>query len=330
LSELPPGDNLDETRQGSIQIISPGGFSMLSEIEQFQKWLRRRAPHSSTHIHYASDLKMFFTWLGKSVKDVKVRDVDAFIEHCQDEGHVAASINRRIAALCSFYRFLTLMAEDAPENPMRPKLHFLRKGLRLPRDVKDDDLERLFAVVDSPRDRAMFLLMLRCGLRVGEIRNLSMGDLYLRSLSSGLPRLWLKGKGNKERVVYLSSQALAALDAWLALRPEGKAQAVFLNRFGKRLSVTGIQSQLAAYCQRAELSTADAPLWITCHQLRHTFGRHLVEARVPVTTIQKLMGHARIHTTEIYLHISDKQVQQDYEAAMEQIMKRLALKEQTA
>jgi integrase/recombinase XerD len=154
-----------------------------------------------------------------------------------------------------------------------------------------------------------------------------MGDLYLYSVSGNLPRLWLHGKGNKERVVYLSSQAMTALETWLEIRPNGKEQAVFVNRSGKRLTVTGIQLQLASYCQRAEVSTGYAPLWVTCHQLRHTFGRHLVEARVPVTTIQRLLGHARIRTTETYLHISDQQVQADYEAAMEQIMERLSLTE---
>jgi site-specific recombinase XerD len=293
---------------------------MLSEIEQFQKWLRRRAPHSSTHIHYASDLELFFSISSKPVANVTMQDVDEFIEQSQKKGHATATINRRIAALCSFYRFLAMMSEDAPANPVRPRRHFIHQGKRLPRDVKDEDLARLFAVIDSRRDRAMFLLMLRCGLRVGEVRNLSMSDLYLYSVSGSLPRLWLHGKGDKERVVYLSSQAMAALEAWLEIRPNGKEPAVFVNRSGKRLTVTGIQLQLAMYCQRAGV-------WITCHQLRHTFGRHLVEARVPVTTIQKLMGHARIRTTETYLHISDKQVQEDYEAAMEQIMERLSLAE---
>lgn len=293
---------------------------MLSEIEQFQKWLRRRAPHSSTHVHYTSDLEIFFSFCAKPIAEVAMQDVDAYIEDCQEKGHAIATINRRVAALCSFYRYLAMMSDDAPSNPVRPRRHFIHQGKRLPRDVKDEDLACLFAVIDSRRDRAMFLLMLRCGLRVGEVRNLSLNDLYLYSVSGSLPRLWLHGKGDKERVVYLSSQAMNALEAWLEIRPNGTEQAVFVNRSGKRLTVTGIQLQLAMYCQRAEV-------WITCHQLRHTFGRHLVEARVPVTTIQKLMGHARIRTTETYLHISDQQVQADYEAAMEQIMERLSLAE---
>ena len=133
---------------------------MLSEIEQFQKWLRRRAPHSSTHIHYVSDLELFFIWLPKPVATVNVRDVDAFIEHCQEKRHAIATINRRVAALCSFYRFLAMMSDDAPSNPVHPQRHFIRQGRRLPRDAEDQDLARLFAVIESRRDRAMFLLML--------------------------------------------------------------------------------------------------------------------------------------------------------------------------
>ncbi|MBU0491424.1 MAG: tyrosine-type recombinase/integrase [Chloroflexi bacterium] len=119
------------------------------------------------------------------------------------------------------------------------------------------------AVVTDTRDRAMFLLMLRCGLRVGEVRNLSLGDLYLQPTPGLLPRLWLHGKGDVQRVVYLSHQARRALQDWLAVRPTSADPAVFLNRFGQRLTVTGIQQRLAyrCACQRADL-------WITCHQLR--------------------------------------------------------------
>jgi site-specific recombinase XerC len=130
--------------------------------------------------------------------------------------------------------------------------------------------------------------------------------------------LWLHGKGGRQRVVYLSAQPLAALQVWLEIRSKGKDQAVFLNRFGKRLSVTAIQKRLAVYCRKAGL-------WVTCHQLRHTFGRHMTEARVPVTTIQRLLGHTRLRTTEVYLHISDSQVQEDYETAMQEVDRRLVL-----
>ena len=290
---------------------------MLAEIARFQQWLRRRSPHASTHIHYANDVELFFNWCDKAIGEVTAVDIDAYIEQCQAQGHATATVNRRLAALRTFYRFLDLTIADAPRSPVLPQRHYIRQGRRLPRDVEDDVLEALFAVIQSPRDRAMFSLMLRCGLRVGEVRNLNMDDLYLQPAVGQLPRLWLHGKGGCERVAYLSPQALAVLQAWLAVRPEGNGStAVFLNRFGRRLTVTGIQYILAGYCR-------EAGVWVTCHQFRHTFARHLVEAGVPVTTIQRLLGHVRIRTTEVYLHISDTQTQADYQAAMAVLAERL-------
>jgi integrase/recombinase XerD len=128
--------------------------------------------------------------------------------------------------------------------------------------------------------------------------------------------MWLRGKGARERVMYLSRQPLAALRDWLQVRSEAECQAVFLNKFHRRFSVTGIQDRLARYCRKAEI-------WVTCHQLRHTFGRHLTEAHTPLTSIQCLLGHAWLETTEIYLHVSNKQAQADYEAAMQQVSARL-------
>jgi len=291
---------------------------MLPEIDRFQRWLRRKAPHASTTLHYTNDLKLFFAWLDKPPAAVRVTDIDAFIEHSQSLGHAILTINRRLAALRSFYHFLAIELEDAPRNPVLPKRHFIRLGQQLPRDVQDPLIEQLFQVIAGARDRAMFLLMLRCGLRVGEVRRLSLSDLYLEPASGQLPRLWLHGKGGHQRVAYLSAQPLAALQVWLAIRPPALDPAVFLNRFGRRLSVTGIQDRLAEYCRQAGV-------WLTCHQLRHTFARHLIEQDVPVTTLQRLLGHARLRTTEVYLHVSDRQVQACYEAAMQQIERRLSV-----
>ncbi len=288
---------------------------MLAEIERFIKWLRRRSPGAATPVHYANDLELFFAWAAKPPGAVTLRDVDAYVEHCQALGHAVATVNRRLAALRAFYAFLDLEADGAPPNPVLPRRHFIRQGRRLPRDVEDTVLERLFAAIAAPRDRAMFVLMLRCGLRVAEVRALSLDDLYLQPTPGSLPRLWLHGKNGAQRVVYLSPQARAALEAWLAVRPATTERAVFLSRLGRRISVRDIQDRLAEYDRQAGVG-------VTCHQLRHTFVRHLVEAGMPVTSIQRLLGHARLRTTETYLHISDRQVQADYEAAMACVARR--------
>ena len=291
---------------------------MLPEIVQFNKWLRRKRPHTTTHVHYTSDLKLFFAWADKPPDAITLRDIDRYIERCQGLGHAVATVNRRLSAIRAFYQFLEFERDDAPPSPVIPRRHFIPQGRRLPRDVEDGDVECLFAVIQEPRDRAMFLLMLRCGLRVGEIRNLSMTDLYLKPTNGHLPRLWINGKGDSHRVVYLSRQALDALQAWLEVRPKTESQALFLNRSSRRFTVTGIQLRLVHYCREAGVQ-------ITCHQLRHTFGRHMAEVGMPITSIQKLLGHVRLRTTQLYLYISDPRVQTDYEAAMEQVMQRLSL-----
>ena len=291
---------------------------MLSEIVRFNKWLRRRSPHATTHIHYTNDLTLFFNWLDKAPNVVSIQDIDAYIEHCQYLGHAVATVNRRLAAIRSFYHFLDIESDDAPPNPVLPRRHFIRQGRQLPRDAQDADIAQLFAVVESLRDRAMFLLMLRCGLRVCEVHNLSLNDLYLQPTPGNLPRLWIHGKNGSQRIAYLSQQALAGLQAWLDVRPDVQEQALFVSRLGRRVSIRNIQDRMTHYCHLADVH-------ITCHQLRHTFARHLVEAGVPVTSIQRLLGHIRLRTTQTYLHISDRQVQANYESAMEQISQRLCL-----
>ncbi len=292
---------------------------MFPELDRYHKWLRRKRPHATTLRHYAHDLKLFFEWVKKTPAEVNVLDVDAFIEHCQQRQLATATINRRLAALRSLYRYLALEGSDIA-NPVVNERHFIPQGNRLPRDAQDSELQKLFDVIEDVRDRAIFLLMLRCGLRVGEICNLTLTDVHLEAAPGSLPRLWLHGKGQAERVAYLSAQPLAALVAWLNVRPKVKHTFVFVNCFGGALSISGVQKRLGHYCRLAGIR-------LSCHQFRHTFGRHLVEARVPVTTIQKLLGHIRLRTTEVYLHISGGQVQADYDAAMAEIARRLTLKE---
>jgi len=291
---------------------------MLPEVKRFHHWLLQRSPHALTHIFYTHDLKLFFAWADKTPQTITLHDVDRYITDCCQRDHAPSTINRRLAALRAFYRFLKLESDTAPPNPVVPQRHFIRVGPPLPRDAEDADIHQLFQVIDAPRDRAIFLLMLRCGLRVREVHRLSLPDLHLQPTAGSLPRMWVHGKNDTHRVVYLSQQALCALQAWLTVRPASECAAVFLNRFGKRLAVNGIQKRLAHYCHQAGV-------WITCHQFRHTFGRHLTEAHVPVTTIQQLMGHAHLRTTQRYLYTSDPQVQADYTTAIEAVSQRLAL-----
>lgn len=166
-------------------------------------------------------------------------------------------------------------------------------------------MKRFFAVIVSPRDRAMFLLMLRCGLRIGEVAGLRLADLFL---SEEYPRLVARGKGSRERGVYLSKQAERSLQEYLAERPSVKSEFVFLSYLEAGLSTTSIHNRLLKY-------RAEANIQITAHRLRHSFANDMLNADAPITSIQKLMGHRWIESTQTYVMANDKQVCRDYYAA---------------
>lgn len=286
---------------------------MYPEIQYFKDWLTCQYPTSSTRTHYTNDLVRFFAWAQKSPIEIDVRAVDDFIVHCRQTGHAPATINRRLAALNTFYYFLAMTEDNPPANPVIPRHHFLPKTHPLPRDMRDEDVEMLFSRLENSRDRAIFRLMLDCGLRVGEIHNLSLGDISLDSP----PQLRVHGKGDKHRTIYLSPQAQNALQEWLNCRPVTPDRAVFLSRRKKLLSVAGIQFILRKICEKTGLK-------ITCHQFRHTFGRRMAEAGMSVTTLQVLLGHASLRATQGYVHLSDLHLQAEYDRAMNSTLAVLA------
>ena len=278
---------------------------MFNEIERFVKWIRRRNTDAHTWRDYRCDLQQFSDAVGdRPPADVTVQDVDRFVTTQAEKNFSAATINRRLAAVLSFYTFL---ADEDPDLacPVLPHRHTLRPRRRLPRPVPEADLERFFAVIDDARDRAMFLLMLRCGLRLAEVASLKLRDLYL---DEPPPRMLVSGKNSRERSVYLSPQAVQAIGAYLAQRPTASSDFLFLSYQLDGLSTTAIHKRLMRYRESAGVH-------FTAHQLRHTFANALVAAEVPVTSIQKLMGHAWLATTQIYVAANDRQVQADFYAA---------------
>ena len=153
--------------------------------------------------------------------------------------------------------------------------------------------------------------MLHTGMRVGEVVNLRLADVYFSE--NRAPHLRVIGKGQRERVAYLSATATLLLKEYLSERLAKTKGKVFLNRRGKPITITGIQLQLAKYCRQADI-------WVTCHQLRHTFACRMVAAEVPVTSVQKMLGHTSIRTTQLYVYVADRQVEQDYHAGIQKVI----------
>ena len=293
---------------------------MLAEIAQFVNWVRRRSPDARTWKDYSYDLRQFADLVRDQPPNaVTFHDIDTFVNHQITRGFKATTINRRLATIISLYTFLS--DEDSTlVCPVLPHCHHLREPQRLPRPVQEDNLRAFFIAIDQTpppagepdnriRDRAMFILMLRCGLRIAEVAHLLLSDLFF---SEPHPRLVARGKGSRERSVYLSPQAERALSIYLAERPPLSTEFVFLSYLGGGLSTTAIHKRLMRYRTLAKVS-------LTAHRLRHSFANDLLNADVPVTTIQKLLGHRWLETTQVYVQANDHQVQADYYAACQKL-----------
>jgi integrase/recombinase XerD len=285
---------------------------MKQAIERFKQYIKSRYPNSTTARHYEHDLQQFNQLIGKSSRAITREDVDRFVKDQLDRGLAATTVNRRLASVHEFFEYL---AEENPEeewpNPVNGKRHRIKEGKPLPRDISDSDIERLFEQVTHPRDKAMFRLMLDVGLRVKEVSKLRVGDLTTTSDGS-LKRLLVRGKGDKERFVWLVPETLEVVEAWLEQRPAVEDEAMFVTRRKKGFSVRGIEERLAHYSRKAGVSASP-------HQLRHTYGRRMAEAGMPVTSLAALMGHAQVTTTQIYIAGAGVGIQADYQSAIERL-----------
>ena len=279
-------------------------------LQKFDQHLRRRSPDRSTPIHYVSDLRQFQQFCPKPWFEVTRSDIELFVDHGLAQGWKPTTLQRRVAALKVFFDFCADESEqeDRP-NPVQPSRHAPRRSERLPRDLPDELVERLWMLIDHPRDQVWFMLMLRAGLRVGEVVALTRSDILAAATPTNPARLRVVGKGRKERTVYLTTDAYAVLERWLQFIPSAPDTPLLLNRRGHVMTVNGVQ-------ERLRHDTTKLGASITCHQLRHTYARQLVEHDLPVTTLAKLMGHTALSTTQGYIAGADPQVRQAYQAAM--------------
>jgi len=280
---------------------------------EFEKYLRRRFPKRRTPVDYLSDLRQFRRVCQKAWREIRMHDIDAFVEQQRASGLKSATVRRRVAALKTFFDFLAEESGDLSwPNPVRFKRHAGKVERRLPRDLRDEDLERVWGEIRCARDRAWFALMVRGGLRVGEVVGLKVGDVLAVAEGDQPVRIRVEGKGRKERVVWLSADAYVVLTEWLVERGERQSTHIFLNERGQPLSANGIEWLLHGYGRQAGID-------LTPHQLRHTYARQLTEAGMPITSLGKLMGHSQITTTQIYTAGADPQLAQAYQTAMQHL-----------
>jgi site-specific recombinase XerD len=292
-------------------------MAITDAIINYRRFLKRRNCSRYTLRNYMSTLKGFVIWISEPIEQVSSRTVLAFIDHLLDKRLRAKTINCYLDGIRGFYDYLIHEENIQIINPVK-RGYVLKLSRPLPRYLRDEEIPRLFAVIDHTRDRAIFMLMLRCGLRVEEV-----AQLTLRALDLARSQLFVyHGKGGKDRVVYLSHDAQQALLEYLKARSFCRAKRLFLVDKGRGkgdpISVRGIQKRMEHYARQAGLK-------VCCHQLRHTMATQLLNADADLVTIQDLLGHCRIKTTQRYCQVSNLKVQRDYQNAIGKVMQRHAL-----
>ena len=278
--------------------------------------MKRRNCSPNTVKNYLNIIKHFVIWVDVPVEEVTHATVSRYIDYLMKKRLAPKTINCHLDGIRQFYHYLREEEDFAITNPIR-KNHSQKLSRPLPRHLKDEQTRVLFEVVNEPRDRAMFMLMLRCGLRVEEVANLTIGSIDVNRRTI----LVEDGKGAKDRVVYMSNDALQALVVYLRVRPTSRIRKIFLVKkgscTGQPISIRGIQKRMEYYAHKAKLK-------VSCHHLRHTMATQMLNADADLSTIQDLLGHSSVKTTQRYCRISNLKVQRDYFNAMEVIMLRTA------
>jgi len=283
-------------------------------ITKYRRSLKRRNYSSHTVKNYMNILDHFSAWIQIPMEQATHKETEAYMDYLLRRRKKPKTINCYFGCIHAFYDYLIEDEKIPLTNPVK-KNYRLRLPRPLPKHLRDEHIKVLFNELKDRRDRAMFLLMLRCGLRVEEVARLAVDAIEYRSRQLYV----FNGKGSKDRVVYLSDDAQSALEKYMQKRKRSKEKRVFLVQkgpfTGRPISVRGIQKRIEYYAQRTGIE-------VSCHHLRHTMATQLLNADADLVTIQDLLGHSKITTTQCYCRVSNLKVQRDYYKAIEVVLQR--------
>lgn len=290
--------------------FSGGGFQdPASWLPGFLAYLEAECGMAAnTVMAYRRDLEKFFAWnrdhTRRTVHNVDIATLTAFLDHLQNNGLAASSIARNLVAIRMFFRYLmveSVLAESSVDLISSPKL-----WQRLPKVLSPDMVDELLVAPTGPtdryprRDRAILAAMYATGCRVSEITGLKLSDLNMQERHA-----IVTGKGNKQRMVSLSPVAVDAITGYLNLeRPDMVAKAaadqhwLFVTRSGRQMSRETIWKLIQRYAARVGCGSDVSP-----HTLRHSFATHLLAGGADIRALQEMLGHASIRTTQIYTHV---------------------------
>ena len=289
-------------------------MELTDAIGRYRRFLKRRNCSAHTVKNYINILSHFSNWLQIPLEQATTKKTDAYMDHLLRDRKKPKTINCHFSCIHAFYDYLIEDEKMPLTNPVR-KNYRLRLPRPLPKHLRDEQVTVLFSEIKDTRDRAIFMLMLRCGLRVEEVARLTVDAIEYRSRQLYV----FNGKGSKDRVVYLSEDAQNALESYMKKRRWSKEKRLFLVQkgplIGNPISVRGIQKRIEYYAQKTGIEAS-------CHHLRHTMATQLLNADAALVTIQDLLGHSKITTTQCYCRVSNLKVQRDYYKAINIVLQR--------
>ncbi len=294
---------------------------MRGTVDRFLNYLHVERNSSELTIKsYREDLTVLLDYLEESYErstspqEISTFDLRGYIAAVTEAGYAKSTVSRRLASMRSFFRFAQRdgIADKNPAKPLRNP----RKSRKLPHFLATNEIGKLLSAppANQPmglRDRAILETTYSAGLRVSELVGINRGDI---DFAQGLLRI--RGKGRRERLAPLGSYATNALQEWLAVcelspkEKQGREAPVFLNKFGKRITTRSVARMLEKYLKLSGLDLKTTP-----HTLRHSFATHLLDRGADIRSVQELLGHKSLVTTQIYTHVSTTGLRAVYEKA---------------
>jgi site-specific recombinase XerD len=280
-------------------------------IEHFRQELAARNRSPETLRAYLGDLRLFIEWLHENnvvaerVDQVERQDITEYLAHLGSRGISGLSRSRKLAAIREYFRFLAddlgILDRSPAEGIATPKKE------KTPRTfLRPDEYSRMLSLAGAhPRDFCILTIFLQTGIRVSELCELRLDDIDIK----GRALLVREGKGMSGRTIPLEKKAIQALTTWISARPDQLDDYLFLNRFGEPLVERGVRRIVVKYRELAGITRA-----ASCHSLRHTCATFKAEKGVTAFQLQQLLGHKRLDTTQIYVHLGQQNLRKVMEA----------------
>ena len=287
-------------------------------VESYLRYLTRRNRKPKTlHSRYGA-IVLFIGMIrdnGKTlIEEITQKDIEAFIEHEQDRGNKITTIRTKLVSVQAFLRYL--MEEEIVSADIFRRRIRLRLPERLPKAIDPEDLQKFLSVIKDTRDRAMILILLRTGMRIGELLNTKVMDVHIKERNIEI----YEGEKNRlGRVVYLSEDAVSALRKWLKERDTWE-EYLFYSPSGGTDTMPYSTARLIFHKHIAKAGLVNKGY--SLHALRHTFATELLNAGMRLECLQVLLGHRSIEETRRYAQLTDKTREEEYFTAMSRIERR--------